>query len=624
MKKFLPLLVCLFFYNTTYAQPNYAIGLNGTNQWVDIGSLILNNSSYTKEAWVNVTTVGGNQNIISSNSAPFWITGGILSAGHGGNYTSVTDGTAFTAGKWTHVAVTYDASTTTMRLYRDGILVSTNASVPANYSNENIVLASHTGGNSLINGWMDEVRIWTIALTTAQIKQNMFKGPAVGATGLVAYYKCNDGSGTTLTNATGGTNGILQNTPPWIVSPIAGTGNAITFDGSDDHIVIPHVVSSSFTIEYWMKTSSTGPGGAGSQWYGGNGIVDAEVGGGTTDWGTSLTGNRVAFGIGLPDITIHSTTVVNTDTWIHVAASWNQLTGEMKLYINGIVEATNSGSTNLRVAPNRITLGQLQVDAQRFNGSLDEVRIWNEVRSLAQIQTNMNKELAPSSEANLLAYFTFNQGIANGTNAGLTTLSDLKSNNNGTLNNFALTGTSSNFTTQNSSMFVLPLQWLSFVAKKQNNTVLLKWSTSQEENTKDFTIQHSNNGITWGNIGTVAATGNNSSITNYNFVHTAPVKNNYYRILQTDIDNKSSYSDVRTLAFTNYAPIFKVHNNLVTDRSIIITTSQPTILSLFNSDGKLLWIKKVNTGTESIDVSRFAKGVYLLKAGNESKNIVLQ
>ncbi len=99
-------------------------------------------------------------------------------------------------------------------------------------------------------------------------------------------------------------------------------------------------MSSDFTVEYWMKTSSTGPGNNSSQWYGGDGIVDAEVGGVTNDWGTSLTGQYLAFGIGNPDVTIHSTSTVNTGKWVHVAATWKQSSGQMILYINGTQEAS--------------------------------------------------------------------------------------------------------------------------------------------------------------------------------------------------------------------------------------------------------------------------------------------
>jgi hypothetical protein len=57
----------------------------------------------------------------------------------------------------------------------------------------------------------------------------------------------------------------------------------------------------------------------------------------------------------------------------------------------------------------------------------------------------MNCEI-PNSFAGLVANFHFNQGLANGINTGLTSLTDASGlNNNGTLNNFALTGVKSNW-----------------------------------------------------------------------------------------------------------------------------------------------------------------------------------
>ena len=79
-----------------------------------------------------------------------------------------------------------------------------------------------------------------------------------------------------------------------------------------------------------------------------------------------------------------------------------------------------------------------------YNGEIDELRIWNTARTQTEIQANMNNEL--SIETGLVASYQFNQGIANGNNAGETTLNDASGNgNNGTLNNFALNGTSSNW-----------------------------------------------------------------------------------------------------------------------------------------------------------------------------------
>ena len=81
-----------------------------------------------------------------------------------------------------------------------------------------------------------------------------------------------------------------------------------------------------------------------------------------------------------------------------------------------------------------------------FQGKMDEVRVWNRALPQAEIQNNMNCELG-SGQTGLLAYYKFNQGIDNASNSTINTLTDSSGNaNTGTLNGFALTGNTSNWT----------------------------------------------------------------------------------------------------------------------------------------------------------------------------------
>jgi hypothetical protein len=234
----------------------------------------------------------------------------------------------------------------------------------------------------------------------------------------------------------------IANTNTTLSQTLYGLGTGLNTDGVNDYVTIPKPTLNSFTIEYWVKTSMTSL--TGSQWYGGNGIVDAEVGGSTSDFGTALLNGKLAFGVGNPDVTIQSTTTINNGTWYHVAATWDGSTGTMKLYINGIQEATASGPTGTRSAPPGIRIGSIQTAIQYFSGSIDELRIWNTVRTQAEIQSGMNSEV--NTTAALVEYYKFNQGTANGANPGVTTLTDNSGNsNNGTLYNFGLTGTTSNW-----------------------------------------------------------------------------------------------------------------------------------------------------------------------------------
>ncbi|WP_026705866.1 LamG-like jellyroll fold domain-containing protein [Flavobacterium soli] len=108
---------------------------------------------------------------------------------------------------------------------------------------------------------------------------------------------------------------------------------------------------------------------------------------------------------------------------------------------SGSVPASNSST---------FKIGNIQYSSFNFyhQGYIDEVSLWSKALTGTDISTIMynNGEIAaPEGETDLKLYYKFNQGTAYGSNAGLTTLTNEMGTLNGTLNNFALTGTTSNW-----------------------------------------------------------------------------------------------------------------------------------------------------------------------------------
>jgi len=219
--------------------------------------------------------------------------------------------------------------------------------------------------------------------------------------------------------------------------------NALEFDGVNDYVNVTRPVGDDFTIEYWVKTTQVGT--EGSMWYSGVGIVDAEVGGGTNDFGTALNGSKLAFGVGNSDYSIISNASINDGSWKHIAVTRTKNSGAIAIYINGVLDKTgtcsNYGTLN---APSFVRLGGMQTATNYFDGALDDIRFWNVVRTQAQIAANMNQELN-GDEAGLVAYFKCNQGVPNEINTGITTLFDETTLYHTALSNFTLTSTASNF-----------------------------------------------------------------------------------------------------------------------------------------------------------------------------------
>lgn len=173
---------------------------------------------------------------------------------------------------------------------------------------------------------------------------------------------------------------------------------------------------------------------------------------------------------------------------------------------------------------------------------------------------------------------------------------------------------------------LLPVSWLSFTATKQTNgTVALRWSTAQESNTLDYIVQHSIDGTTWNAIGSVAAAGSSNTTTNYSYTHLSPAQGkNYYRLLQRDMHGNTSYSATKVVAFsTNDQPEIVIKNNPA--RGMLqLQLTRPATVQLINNNGQLVLIQKLNSGLQNIDVSNYAKGVYLLQSDKTILKVLIQ
>lgn len=385
------LLTLLVLSSLMITAQNYALSFDGSNDYVTIGQPIPNNSSYSREAWVYPTNVSASRNIISSSNTPFWISGGYLNAGQAGNYSLVTDPVALIINTWVHVAVTYDAATTTMKLYKNGILISTNNAV-APYASEETFIGSHQSGSSVLLGNTDEIRIWNIALSQDQIKQNIIKEPKNDATGLVAYYKCNDGSGSILTNSgtnPSGLDGTLVNGTGWVPSPVQIAANALSFDGSDDFVTIPDNnsldITSAITLEAWCyATKNTGIQNVicKSSDAPNNGYIFPR-----TDNGWANVVSYLHIGGAWRTL---SATYPSLNAWHHLALTYD---GSMiKIYIDGVLANSASMSGVLTTNSNAVLLGNQSGVSEYFGGYADEIRIWNVARTETEIQDNMNKD----------------------------------------------------------------------------------------------------------------------------------------------------------------------------------------------------------------------------------------
>ncbi|MGH1517898.1 LamG-like jellyroll fold domain-containing protein [Chryseobacterium sp. JK1] len=236
----------LMIFQIGFSQQGTALDFDGINDDVSCGNILP--VSYTKEAWIYVKSLSSQNNIISGGDSDglhaFWVpnSSGKLAAGHNGDWYAVEDSVPFPVNTWHHVAVTYDAATATLKLYKDGTLVDSSNDIDPVEMGSMVRLGAFNSADNVFKGMMDEVRIWNRALSPGEITSTMnceLPGPVAG---LIAYYKFNQGiangnnaSVTTLLDSSGNNyHGALNgfalngNTSNWVGNSVISTGNTCT------------------------------------------------------------------------------------------------------------------------------------------------------------------------------------------------------------------------------------------------------------------------------------------------------------------------------------------------------------------------------------------------------------
>ena len=236
----------------------------------------------------------------------------------------------------------------------------------------------------------------------------------------------------------------------WLVSlPFslhAQTGAALDFDGTNDYAVLPSNATldvSQFTIETWLKWDRNSA--TAVDFICGRGLEQMEIHLG------NFSNNSVIRFIPVAGVLLDApTSTLPQGTWTHLACVYNPSAGLAKMYVNGVeVVLTNNGTNPLTtpLAANGVNMviGARSLLNYPFKGQMDEFRLWNRALTQSEIQTKMSCEI-PTTATGLVINQHFNQGTAAGNNAAVTTLTDASGNNNNfTLTNFALTGSTSNW-----------------------------------------------------------------------------------------------------------------------------------------------------------------------------------
>ena len=207
-------------------------------------------------------------------------------------------------------------------------------------------------------------------------------GPAQAADpDLAAYWKFDDGSGTTAFDSSGnGNDGVFVGDPKWVTGKLGG---ALEFDG-DDYLNCGNgdslQIQDEITIAFWFQVEAFQ-----NTW-------EAFMAKGDNSYRTSRgdgSGNATHMGIsgtstGGGNGWFNGTVIVTDGQWHHMAATYDGAEG--RIYIDGELDVTSPGTGQINISNYDFWIGNNSQQTGRFlHGLLDDVRIYSRALNEAEI-----------------------------------------------------------------------------------------------------------------------------------------------------------------------------------------------------------------------------------------------
>jgi len=344
------------------------------------------------------------------------------------NLVTVTDTTALNDGKWHYLTGVRNSTDDKTYLYVDGVLEDTATDTTAADTGSDEATLTYIGANeisgvgttpqNLMDGFIDDVRIYNYARTPAQIAWEYSKGAPVayyafdeceGATAYNSAPTFNDSApgknGTITAGDTSGSNDSVgtcssgTSTEMWNNGTTGKRNASLDFDGTNDYVDIGAISYysglSEGSITGWFRLNVTG-------------TVDKSIFNFSNGTGTQnvflidvdSTMMRVLVRPNAGELLdANSTYTFQTGSWYHFAYVTNG-TGN-SVYINGVkmTPAYGQGSSSTQAFYSNITTptyhllgssfwsGALQ---RSFPGQIDDVKIFNYALTPTQVKTDYN------------------------------------------------------------------------------------------------------------------------------------------------------------------------------------------------------------------------------------------
>lgn len=263
----------------------------------------------------------------------------------------------------------------------------------------------------------DNTNITNVSASTLYIWNQSQYNMQTNTTGLVAWYKFDDG---TANDTMGLYNGTVSGATYTTQGKIGG---AYSFDGTDDYVncsnssVFNILDTTGITLSAWVKV----PIGSGANL----GVVAKKVG---------TTGYDFILNNGKPRLSLRGTSTLDSTALGSDLrdGSWHLITGvgnstNASVYINGVYVGSNSGNWTAVPISTPLAIGIRNIDEMNlpFNGSIDDVRIYNRTLSATEIANLYNIEKIDKQPNGLVGWWKLDNNTLDSSGFG----------NTGTVNN---------------------------------------------------------------------------------------------------------------------------------------------------------------------------------------------
>lgn len=413
---------------------NYAANFNGTNSYVSTrNSTDLNGTTaITVEAWIYPHALPSTSACIVGKN---YLTSYYLGIENSGRFIFFPRGSGFflrsrVSGKvkineWTHIAATYDGTTT--RLFLNGVTDTTTTSITGavGVNTDSLFIGCDRLSGApafFFNGRIDNVRIWKSSRTLTQIASHRFiplEIPGIlnvpYSTLSASYQFDNDAIDHSGSNEE---NGNVRN-----ITFIDYTNKALNYLDYNNSLVLNgtsdyarrgnynnvYDPTTNLTLEAWIKRDTTGTQPAVQN------IINKS--GGTDRYNYALIvypSGILNFSINTDAFGIYSPPVITTGQWYHIAATYSKATGKAIIYVNGdtVVSGTFAGFPTIASDFDSTFIGGIGATsyaANKFKGQVDEVRIWYKAaRTMQQIKDYMFRHY-PATTSDSLMHIDFDR-----------------------------------------------------------------------------------------------------------------------------------------------------------------------------------------------------------------------